>query len=188
MPVSLCEDPAFTPRSTRKAMTHRTSFWPLALLGLWFPLIPFAQVTPETDVEVPPALRSRMDAQIAELKRPDRATLHLGLTFVRGEPILMIVTDTAEAQPKKALRLAAIVEALGFLLDETGFERANVCVVSRRSDASADQSVRNYALPRATFMAAAKRASGETNSKRALAKLKGNAPAAAEVCTELGID
>ena len=113
---------------------------------------------------------------------------HPSLTYLKGSPVLMLVTTTHENAEKKLHRKGAIVQACGFLLDAPAFERAIICVVEIDPDKPNQQRVRNYPVQRGSFASAARKATKSEDLADALGKAKNDHGHAEKICVDLGIE
>lgn len=116
------------------------------------------------------------------------ADFHPSLTYLRDTPVLMLITDAGESGAKALRRKRALVQAGGFLLDDTAFARAVLCVVAVDPARQAAPQVRNYDLRRSTFQAAARTASSNPDAKQALRQAREADAVTLKICADLGID
>lgn len=140
-----------------------------------------------SDIPIPAVLKNRISDSVAELKRGEAKAFQAGLTYVKGVPVLMMITEAGEAAEKGADRRLAIMAAFDFLLDDTAFDLARVCVVEINKGNPDKQKISNYEIKRAQYQDAAKRASKDTLAKSASAKIKTDRVLVELVATELGI-
>ncbi len=184
-----------------------STFGPPALAFLWVALLgapAFAQTSspppfvlpppaPAADAtaqpEVPVVQRAKMDQAHAQWQvRDGGADYHTSLTYLRGKPVLMLITETDESGSKALHRKRAIVQACGFLLDDTTFERAVVCIVEVDLRKPDKPRVRNHDLQRTVFQTAAKNATQTIDAKDALRKAWDDDAPTLRICADLGID
>src|SRR5687767_3669345 len=78
---------------------------------------------------VAPALCQAIEISHAAWKQDGGAEFKSGLTYVQGEPTLMVITTKSEAADKKLRRKRSIVAACEFLLDDAAFSKATIAVV-----------------------------------------------------------
>lgn len=137
---------------------------------------------------ISPAVRARVESALATWKAADGgADFFPGLTYLRGNPIVMLVTSKQEADDTKDRRLRSVVTALEFLLEETTFDRATICVVAQ-NDRDPSPTVRNHVVRRENFKTAAKSAANVGSVKAAIARARAEPATARQICAALGID
>ena len=110
------------------------------------------------------------------------------LTFLRGTPVLMLVTATREPAARALLRKRAIVQACGFLLDEAAFANAVICVVESDHARPGAPSVRNHAVSRSDFVHNLRKETGATDIARALGAARADDALTLRLCGALKIE
>lgn len=148
---------------------------------------------PGTAAALPPAvpflLRAAMEKAHALWRRLDGgADYHSSLTYLRDKPALMLFTTPDEPGPRTLHRKRAMVQACGFLLDDTSFDRAIICVVELDLRKPDKPRVRNYDLRRPAFQTAAKNATQAADPKDALRQAREDDAHTLKICADLGID
>jgi hypothetical protein len=144
-----------------------------------------------TDIPIPPAVRAAMDAEHVKWKQETAAAFSSGLTYVKGIPVVMLMTDASEGTVKKTIRKQAIIEILDKLLDDDGFDIAHVCIVYGSGNT---QKTTSYEVRRSKYVASMKKAANlDANSDRqkvrdAVKATKSDFAPAQRACAELGID
>lgn len=168
---------------------------PAAAPAVPAPPPPFALPPPvplPAPAAIPPAEAGRRHAAAsahARWKHADGgADFQPSLTYLRGTPVLMLITEAGEPGPKTLRRKRAIVQAGAFLLDDTAFERAIVCVVETDGRSAAKPRVRNYDLRRPDFHHTARTAAGAPDARQALRQARDTDALTLRICAELGID
>jgi hypothetical protein len=191
---------AFSPSSSRRLLAGLLLTFapgPLPAAAPALPALPppFALPPPlplPTPAAIPPAEASRRSAAAsahARWKHEDGgADFHPSLTYLRGTPVLMLITEPGEPGPKTLRRKRAIVQAGAFLLDDTSFERAIVCVVEADGRSAAKPRVRNYDLRRPDFHHTARTAAGAADARQALRQARDADALTLRICADLGID
>jgi hypothetical protein len=111
-----------------------------------------------------------------------------GLTYVNGEPILMMYARVGETADQTTRRLYQMVAACDFLLDESAVGQARICVVTVDSKDPRKQRVVNYEPTRALYKGAVLKVTGLIDSKLGLAKAKTDKDTLAAACKELGFN
>lgn len=124
----------------------------------------------------------------AAWKRDGGEEFHSGLVYANGTPLLMLVTAKGEAADRALRRKRAIVLACDFLLDETAFGEAGVCVVEFDPKKPREQTLTNYKLRRADFQNAARKAGQTDNVKSAAQKARTDDVVTQKICAELGVN
>jgi hypothetical protein len=144
---------------------------------------------PDPAAAIPVALRAATATAHARWKAADGgADFHPTLTYLRDKPALMLVTATDEPGPKALRRKRAIVQAAGFLLDDTAFARAIVCVVEIDARHPDKPRVRNYDLRRPAFQAVVRAATHTADPRQALRQAREVDDHTLRICADLGID
>ena len=112
--------------------------------------------------------------------------LNPSLSFVGGQPTLTLVVDANETPAAKRHFEEAVVEACQFLVNDTAFESAVVCVTRVNSKNPKATKTENIVIHRAAFEAAIKGAGKNQKLSAAKAKLRGNDAGIHHACLELG--
>jgi hypothetical protein len=149
--------------------------------------------TSTTEIPIAPVVRNAIDAAHKQWKEETASAFSPGLTYVKGVPVVMLITDVGEGKIKKAARKQAIVEILDSLLDDEAFSLATICIVESEKGKSVS-STRSYQVARLKYLDAVKKsakldktASRATVSK-SVEKTKQDFGSANDICKDLGIE
>jgi hypothetical protein len=135
------------------------------------------------------AIRQSLDRGHSDWKQLDGGgEYHSSLSYMKGKPVMMIITAATEDGVRKEHRKGAIVQACGFLLDAGAFEQAIICVVEVDLAKPDKQRVRNNQVTRGTFQAAVRKITKADEVKDALRKAKNERGHSEAICAELGIE
>jgi len=151
--------------------------------------IPSAGVAAGEVAVVSASTRQSVERALLDWKASDGGKeYHPTLTYMKGRPVLMLITSNLEHAARKQHRRGAIVQACGYLLDVPAFDRAVICVVEVDPEKPDQQRVRNHAVERGSFASAARKATKVDDVKDALRKAKSESGHADKICADLGID
>lgn len=140
-----------------------------------------------TGFAINPALRASMAVSLEKWIKAGGVEFHPSLTYVRGRPVLMLITDREEQPSVRDRRQSAMVKACEFALSESVFDRLVISVVETDAPRGKAMAVRNAEVRRDKFHAAVKNASKSDDIPTALTKIRGRMPEVRLVCAELGI-
>jgi hypothetical protein len=157
------------------------------LLSLLIPAAGFAQIAATPAVVVPSALKQAVDTAHAAWKQQEAAEFKTGLTYVQGVPTLMLITTVGEPADKSFRRRRAILSACDFLLDDTTFAKANICVVTVDPQNPKSQATTNYEIRRGNYQESVKKAAKVSNVKEGAVKARETDSVVNAVSTELGL-
>ena len=136
-----------------------------------------------------PALRARTDAAHVDWVKVKGAGFHPNLTYLGGHPVMMLMVASDESVPAQTYRLGAIVDACAFMLQDSAFDQAVICLATYDAAHPEKMTTRNIEVKRDAFQSAVKKAGKSSTFATALAAVRADDSAAAvrQVCTELGI-
>lgn len=159
------------------------------LLGIVVPSIASAQKSPpgKLKFEVSRATRQATANAHHAWKRDGGAEFKSGLTYIKGVPVLMLITTKGEPVDKAQRRRRELISACEFLLDENAFERAWICVVEADPRNPGDQTTTNYGFTRADYQAAVKSASRTGTVKDGVKAAREKDAVLGAICTALRV-
>ncbi len=110
------------------------------------------------------------------------------LSFLRGTPVLMLVTAPREPAARVLHRKRAMLQACGFLLAEGAFADAVICVVESDPARPAAPAVRNHPVNRADFGRSLRTEAGVPDVAAALRAARADDALTLRLCAALRID
>lgn len=137
--------------------------------------------------DVAPALLATLDTAHTSWRKDGGSEFKSGLTCVQGVPTLMVITTSGEAPDKKVRRKRTLVAACEFLLAETTFPKAVICVVEADARDPKKQTLSNFEVLRGNYQEALKKAAKVGDLKEAGRKARETDAIVESICADLGI-
>jgi hypothetical protein len=108
------------------------------------------------------------------------------LSFAGGHPVLMLMTNVNEPATTKHHLEQAVVEACQFLLDDTTFDKAVICVARVNPKNPDATKMENIVVTRDAYQKAIKGAGKSQKLPESFAKLRGDKAGVHQAYAELG--
>jgi hypothetical protein len=150
---------------------------------------PADQPVDKATLALDPVLTGRVQNAHAQwAKAGDGKEFSPSLSFVGGRPIVMVMAESDENPGMQNRRLKAMVEACEFLVDDSAFESAVLCVSTRDAKNPKVMTTQNTEVHRSAFQAAAKSAGKSNNLPAALTNVHASDVAVKAIAAALGLN